>query len=221
MSSCVNDRVLVDLDKHFEFNNDVTFGSVRFSSCKCLDNSFISYGKNKALSDGFYMLGVSSDDVEGYSPIIFVENYCDNISWKDPVYVIGILKNGKMHELFTDKIIPFVDDVDIIKFCAPHSFVRYGNNVWEGFPVLDGKEFDPRIYYSKFCYVSCKEIDRIDVLKYIEYFMMSSKGFYSDYINKLKYINNKIEDDYYKILEAYNNELDVAKDNYVKRKILK
>ena len=218
MISCVNDYVLVDLEKHFKFNEDVCFGSVSFGGSRSLDKFFCSYHKDEALEDGFYILGIASNDSQGYCPIISVntkeKHSVDN--WSEDVYVVGELKNGIMRDVITNEEIKYVDNVDVIHFCAPHALIRYSNNVWQEYPEVDGKEFEPRYYYSDLCYVTCNKIEKLDVLKYLEYFMMSPSAFFDNYCKKLNLVKEEIKSDYNKILDAYNNELCNKYDNVVK-----
>lgn len=210
MRNVVNSVSEVDYDKHFKFNEDVVFGSVSYGGCRCLEKFFSSYKKNKAEKEGFYILGLSNDDVAGYSPIVDIDN---DTGLKERIFVIGQYKNGVMRDVITNKVINYVDDVDVINFCAPRSFYRYSNSTWMVFPEIDGQEFEPRYYFSDLCYVSCNEVSKFDVLCYLEYFMFCPEKTFTKYYNRLKELQNKLKDDYYKITDAYMNE--IAKRNIV------
>ena len=140
----------------------------------------------------------------GYHPTISVNN---GMGWGDATYVLGQCKNGVMHELITDQVIKFVDDVDVIHFCAPRNLMRYSNNIWVFNPLIDGKEFEPRYYYSDLCYVTCNEISKLDALKYLEYFMFSSDNLYDNYCDKLKEMQVSLKEEYNKIINAYYNDI--------------
>lgn len=217
MSSCVNEDILVDLDKHFKFNDEVNFGSVSHGGCKCLDKDFLSYYKNKAIKDGYYILGISSNDSQGYSSVIDVDIDNDSHKWHECVYIIGEYKNGHMRELITGKKIKYVDEVDVIHFCAPRSLIRYSNNTWQEYPEISGEEFEPRYYFADLCYVTCNEISKLDVLKYLEYFMYSSQKFCDNYKDKIISTQDQLKKDYIRILNAYNRDLS---QDYKKKRLL-
>ena len=209
-----------DLSNYFKFDDKVVFGTVSCGGCRCLEKKYSSSMKEKALKDGFYILGICSKKGEGYSPLINVK-YKDADNKHDYVYVIGEYKNGNMHEIITDKKIKFVDEVGVIHFKAPRQLVRFSNNTWQELPLINGREYEPGYYFSDLCYVNCNSIRKKGVMDYLDYFSDKIDIFVGSFNEKLESMKKDVVNEYNNISDAYNrvNDYDYHK-KVVNSKIL-
>ena len=208
-----------NLSKYFDFDEDVVFGTVSYGGCRCLEKKYTSTMRKQALNDGFYILGLCSKNGGGYSPVLNVEHENNRHEY---IYVIGEYKNGKMHEIITDREIKHVNEVDVMHFKASRSLVRFSNNIWQEFPVIGDKEFEPGYYFSDLCYVNCNKLNKKDIVMYLNYFKHEIDLFIGNYNNVLDNLKKYMEDEYDKINDAYTkvNECDDDKISKVHTKII-
>lgn len=106
------------------------------------DVNYRGCDKNKAITDGFYILGIC--DRGGRNSSIFLPTLKSSESDADYIDVpcLGVMKNGVMMEFATEVELEFVDDVGIAN----------KDGVW---------------YYSNPCYISAKSISRDEFAKYL------------------------------------------------------
>lgn len=194
-----------NLSDYFLFNDDVIFGTISNGGCKCLERKYSSSMKKKAIEDGFYILGVGIKNDVGCSPLINIV-YTDGDRRCDYIYVLGECRNGVMHEIITDREIKYVDEVEVIHFCAPCNLVRFSNNIWQELPVINGEEYEPGYYFSDLCYVNCNKVDVSAVVEYLEYFRGSFLDFIELYNKGLDILINNYKKEYNKIKAAYDKE---------------
>ena len=192
-----------NMANYFLFDDEVVFGTVSWGGCKSLEKKYTSSMKEKAMEDGFYILGLCVKDGGGYNPTVNVK-YDENNYFHECVYVIGEYKNGSMHEIITDRKIDYVDDVEVIRFNAPRNHVRFSNNTWQECPVIDNEEYEPGYYFSDLCYVNCNKISRKDVIEYLEYFNDKFDIFIGRYNDKLDSMQKNLIYEYNRISNAFN-----------------
>lgn len=202
-----------NLSEYFKFNDDVVFGTISYGGCRCLEKKYSSSLKKKAKENGFYILGLCVKDGVGCDPTINVDRECGH----EYIYVIGEYKNGRMYEIFTDNEIKYVDEVNAIQFKAPRNSVRFGNNIWQEFPVIGDEEFEPGYYFSDLCYVNCNKLDKNELVKYLSYFDDNMDIFIKKYSEKLDLVKKYTIREYNKICDAYNFEKNNVNEEHINK----